>query len=244
MSVDELQKSVDPQIPELCGAGSCHNTIGSFVCQCPDGYSVKPEQGPACTDDDECELGTCDCHPAADCINLPVSDLHSAPSRQGCDRNVKQLVVLSSGLVPVPVSGWVAWGRRHVRGRRRVPHQQRRLPPAGHLRQHGRLLPLPLRHRLQGRRVRAPNDLLCVCARVHMQSVVTHTRGAGTRAWTSTSAPTTPRCARTGTAATRRAATSATATWASRAPPTDARVWVTDALCSRAALPMCLEIFQ
>lgn len=62
------------QIPDLCGAGECRNTIGSFVCRCPDGYSVKPEQGPACTDDDECELGTCDCHPAADCINLPVSD--------------------------------------------------------------------------------------------------------------------------------------------------------------------------
>lgn len=57
----------------MCGAGECRNTIGSFVCRCPDGYSVKPEQGPACTDDDECELGTCDCHPAADCINLPVT---------------------------------------------------------------------------------------------------------------------------------------------------------------------------
>lgn len=49
------------------------NTLGSFQCRCEDGYSVKPEDGPECSDDDECFLGNYNCHVNADCINNPVS---------------------------------------------------------------------------------------------------------------------------------------------------------------------------
>lgn len=49
------------------------NTIGSFLCRCEEGYSPKPGGGPACSDDDECELGTFNCDINSDCINNPVS---------------------------------------------------------------------------------------------------------------------------------------------------------------------------
>lgn len=58
--------------PDICGNGDCFNSVGSFVCRCEDGYSVKPEVGPECTDDDECYLGTHNCDEFADCINSPV----------------------------------------------------------------------------------------------------------------------------------------------------------------------------
>lgn len=49
------------------------NTLGSFQCRCEDGYSVKPDGGPSCTDEDECYLGSYNCHTYADCINNPVN---------------------------------------------------------------------------------------------------------------------------------------------------------------------------
>lgn len=61
------------QRKDICGNGDCVNNLGSFQCRCEDGYSVKPEEGPACTDDDECFLGSDNCHINADCINIPVS---------------------------------------------------------------------------------------------------------------------------------------------------------------------------
>lgn len=57
---------------KLCGNGECINIVGSYFCQCEDGYSVKPEIGPLCTDEDECELGTHNCDKNALCINNPV----------------------------------------------------------------------------------------------------------------------------------------------------------------------------
>ena len=56
----------------MCGPGSCYNSLGSYQCQCEDGYSAKAGAGEACTDDDECELGVHACDPNADCINTPV----------------------------------------------------------------------------------------------------------------------------------------------------------------------------
>lgn len=50
--------------------------MGSFQCRCEEGYSVKPEGGLQCTDDDECYLGTYDCDENADCLNTPVSSAH------------------------------------------------------------------------------------------------------------------------------------------------------------------------
>ncbi|XP_018328225.1 fibrillin-2 isoform X2 [Agrilus planipennis] len=59
--------------PSICGNGECINTQGSFHCRCEEGYSVKPGEGQACSDDDECFLGTYVCHENADCINNPGS---------------------------------------------------------------------------------------------------------------------------------------------------------------------------
>lgn len=68
LDVNECESGKD-----VCGNGECENTIGSFVCRCEDGYSVKPNQGPMCTDDDECKLETYNCDINADCINNPGS---------------------------------------------------------------------------------------------------------------------------------------------------------------------------
>jgi fibrillin 2/3 len=56
----------------VCGNGVCSNTIGSFTCRCEEGYSAKLDSGPACTDEDECEMGTHRCDLNAACINHPV----------------------------------------------------------------------------------------------------------------------------------------------------------------------------
>lgn len=61
------------QFPNKCGNGECINTLGSFQCRCEEGYSVKPDGGPQCTDIDECYMGLYNCHVHADCINNPVS---------------------------------------------------------------------------------------------------------------------------------------------------------------------------
>ena len=53
----------------MCQNGECDNTMGSYKCRCEDGYSVKPEDGPGCTDDDECLMGTNLCDPNAECNN-------------------------------------------------------------------------------------------------------------------------------------------------------------------------------
>lgn len=58
---------------DVCGNGVCSNTVGSFACRCEEGYSVKLDSGPACTDEDECEMGTHRCDMNAACINNPVT---------------------------------------------------------------------------------------------------------------------------------------------------------------------------
>lgn len=57
---------------DVCGNGVCSNTVGSFTCRCEEGYSAKLDSGPACTDEDECEMGTHRCDMNAACINNPV----------------------------------------------------------------------------------------------------------------------------------------------------------------------------
>ncbi|CAH1374115.1 unnamed protein product [Tenebrio molitor] len=68
LDIDECKQN-----PNICGSGECVNTLGSFQCRCEDGYSVKPDGGPSCSDDDECFLGSFNCHINADCINNPGS---------------------------------------------------------------------------------------------------------------------------------------------------------------------------
>lgn len=57
----------------ICGYGECYNTIGSYNCRCEEGYSVKPDQGPGCTDDDECLLNAYSCSEFAECQNTQGS---------------------------------------------------------------------------------------------------------------------------------------------------------------------------
>ncbi|XP_017775669.1 PREDICTED: fibrillin-2-like [Nicrophorus vespilloides] len=68
LDIDECKQN-----PNICGNGDCVNTLGSFQCRCEDGYSVKPDAGASCSDDDECYLGSYNCHVNADCINNPGS---------------------------------------------------------------------------------------------------------------------------------------------------------------------------
>ncbi|XP_022906889.2 fibrillin-2-like [Onthophagus taurus] len=68
LDIDECRHN-----PNICGSGECVNTLGSFWCRCEEGYSVKPDEGPTCTDEDECYLGTYNCHANADCLNNPGS---------------------------------------------------------------------------------------------------------------------------------------------------------------------------
>lgn len=60
----------------ICGeAGRCENAIGSFNCRCEDGFSVRPEMGPECRDEDECLMGNFNCAPNAECVNTEVTPL-------------------------------------------------------------------------------------------------------------------------------------------------------------------------
>lgn len=56
----------------ICGNGICVNNIGSYTCQCDDGYSIKGEGNLYCFDVDECMLGTHRCDKNSICINNPV----------------------------------------------------------------------------------------------------------------------------------------------------------------------------
>ncbi|XP_050520393.1 fibrillin-2-like isoform X2 [Daktulosphaira vitifoliae] len=67
LDINECEKK------DVCGNGLCSNTIGSFTCRCEEGYSVKLDSEPTCTDDDECEMGTHKCDINAACINNPGS---------------------------------------------------------------------------------------------------------------------------------------------------------------------------
>jgi fibulin 1/2 len=40
--------------PSLCFGGTCKNTVGSFVCQCPNGFRVNSAHS-HCVDIDECK---------------------------------------------------------------------------------------------------------------------------------------------------------------------------------------------
>nr|XP_018668134.1 latent-transforming growth factor beta-binding protein 1 [Ciona intestinalis] len=56
----------------LCGVGACVNTIGSYTCNCPGGYTLNMTTL-ICDDDDECTLGTHTCNANAVCVNTPGS---------------------------------------------------------------------------------------------------------------------------------------------------------------------------
>ncbi|KAG8223124.1 hypothetical protein J437_LFUL000545 [Ladona fulva] len=68
LDIDECEMN-----PRICQNGECDNTLGSFICRCEDGYSVKPDDGHGCTDEDECQLDIHNCDPNAECINTQGS---------------------------------------------------------------------------------------------------------------------------------------------------------------------------
>lgn len=57
---------------DICGNGNCLNNVGSYTCHCENGYSIKSEDNPYCTDEDECTLETHACDKNAICVNNPV----------------------------------------------------------------------------------------------------------------------------------------------------------------------------
>jgi len=59
--------------PGICGPGQCENTLGSYSCRCDDGFSVRPELGPSCVDEDECLMGNYVCPLNGECVNTEVS---------------------------------------------------------------------------------------------------------------------------------------------------------------------------
>ncbi|XP_053439655.1 adhesion G protein-coupled receptor E5 isoform X3 [Nycticebus coucang] len=63
--MDECQQS-----PRVCRShGICSNTPGSYTCQCPPGFVLKPEDPKLCTDMDECSSRQHLCHKSAVCVN-------------------------------------------------------------------------------------------------------------------------------------------------------------------------------
>ncbi|XP_078487181.1 uncharacterized protein LOC100185781 [Ciona intestinalis] len=56
----------------LCGVGTCANTVGSYTCNCPSGYTLNAGTL-ICDDDDECTIPTHTCDLNAVCTNIPGS---------------------------------------------------------------------------------------------------------------------------------------------------------------------------
>lgn len=57
------------QVPKVCQHG-CENTDGSFVCTCPNGYTLSSD-GITCRDIDECATGRHGCQ--HECVNTQGS---------------------------------------------------------------------------------------------------------------------------------------------------------------------------
>lgn len=66
----------------ICGSGECINNVGTYTCQCEEGYSSKSDDNPYCTDEDECGLETHACDKNALCINNPVRGITEVPINQ------------------------------------------------------------------------------------------------------------------------------------------------------------------
>ncbi|KAM4696629.1 hemicentin-2 [Rhinophrynus dorsalis] len=51
---------------------TCHNSLGSYFCSCPVGYTLAPDSR-TCRDIDECSQGTHRCEPGQQCVNMEGS---------------------------------------------------------------------------------------------------------------------------------------------------------------------------
>jgi len=79
--------------PLICGeAGRCENAVGSFNCRCEDGFSVRPELGPECVDENECLMGNFDCPPNAECVNTEVNELTTIALRHKTKQDLHRVL--------------------------------------------------------------------------------------------------------------------------------------------------------
>ena len=58
-------------VPACLEHHKCINNIGSYVCECGDGYAEQARVVMNCDDIDECTAGTDNCHKNAKCTNIP-----------------------------------------------------------------------------------------------------------------------------------------------------------------------------
>ena len=61
----DLAQSFQTPMSGVCGVGSCSNTIGSYTCSCPAGYTFS---GGTCTVNNPCIAGTDNCSSNATCM--------------------------------------------------------------------------------------------------------------------------------------------------------------------------------
>ena len=62
-----------------CRNGRCRNTVGSFTCQCADGYVLTPD-GHNCRDVNECEEVPNTCPQPGTCQNIMGSYICTCPA--------------------------------------------------------------------------------------------------------------------------------------------------------------------
>nr|XP_026694385.1 uromodulin isoform X2 [Ciona intestinalis] len=61
-------------IVDLCnGNSSCINTLGSYICLCPPGFTLQGNSSDPCQDVNECLVNTHNCSANAECSNFPGS---------------------------------------------------------------------------------------------------------------------------------------------------------------------------
>lgn len=74
---------------------NCSNTVGGYECSCQAGFSLS-NNGLDCTDQNECLLGTFECHSTQTCSNLPGSYECVCATGQTFKDGICQVIVLTN----------------------------------------------------------------------------------------------------------------------------------------------------
>ena len=80
---------------DACSDG-CVNTMGSFLCTCPDGYVID-FNGESCLDVDECTTGEFECGAGLSCANTPGS-YKVKEEDLSCQNNLMYIISCPLGL--------------------------------------------------------------------------------------------------------------------------------------------------